>query len=98
MSERQIQNLKPVLSIFLLTATLFTVAFFKMEIRRVGYSILKLSQQERQLRENYRLHSISLTQMTRPFRVQQLVQNRMAFRQAEKGQIIYMTEQGAIVH
>lgn len=87
-------TLKPFLSVVLITLTLFTLAFFKMEIRRVGYSVLKLSREEKRLRDRHRQQVVQLAHVTRPERLRSLAQSRLTLRKAESGQIIQMTEMG----
>lgn len=65
-----------------------------MEVRRLGYSVLKLSREERQMRDKERVQVIQLAKMTRPERLQSVAQNRLTFKKPESGQIIQMTEQG----
>ena len=87
-------ELAPFLSVLILVATLFGIVFCKMEVRRMGYSVLKLSREERQMRDKERVQMIQLAKMTRPERLQQVAQNRLTFKKPEMGQIIQITEQG----
>ena len=84
----------PFISVLIAIATLFSIVFCKMEVRRMGYSVLKLSREERQMRDKERLQIITLAKMTRPERLQAVAQNRLTFKKPESGQIIQMTEQG----
>ena len=94
MSRRRLNGLKPFASVILVIATLLGTCFFKMEIRRAGYSVLKLSREERRIRDWQRQQTIRLAKITRPERVQAVAQNRLTLKRAESGQIIQMTEQG----
>ena len=60
----------------------------------MGYSVLKLSREERVLRDQERVQTIQLAKMTRPERLQAVAQGRLTFKKAESGQIIQITEQG----
>jgi cell division protein FtsL len=93
-NRQRLDDLKPYLSIFIIIVSLFTVVFCKMEIRRVGYSVLKLSREEKHLRDFQRQQIVMLAKITRPERVQNLAQSRLTLKKAEAGQIIQMTEQG----
>ncbi|MEK7355447.1 MAG: histidine kinase [Bdellovibrionota bacterium] len=73
---------------------LFAVVFCKMELRRVGYSVLKLSREERKMRDLERQQSIMLAKITRPDRLQSVADARLHLKRAESGQIIQMTERG----
>lgn len=94
MSFKRLNGLQPFLSVLIAITTALGVCFFKMEIRRTGYSVLKLSREERRMRDWQRQQTIHLAKMTRPERVQALAQNRLTLKRAESGQIIQMTEQG----
>ena len=84
----------PFISVALLSLALFFLAFSKMEVRRLGYSVLKLSREERSLRDSERDAAIRLAKATRPERLALVAESRLTLRRAEKGQIIQMTENG----
>jgi cell division protein FtsL len=88
------RDLAPFVSLMIVVASLFTVVFCKMEVRRMGYSVLKLSRQERQMRDHERQQLVQLAKITRPERLQAVAQNRLTFKKPESGQIIQMTESG----
>ncbi|MES2965952.1 MAG: histidine kinase [Bdellovibrionota bacterium] len=88
------QEIAPFLSLVLVLVTLFGVLFCKMELRRVGYSVLKLTREERKMRDLERQQSIMLAKITRPDRLQSVADARLNLKRAESGQIIQMTERG----
>jgi cell division protein FtsL len=88
------RELAPFLSILIVISTAFAVVFCKMELRRVGYSVLKLTRAERKMRDHQRYRMIQLAKITRPERLQAVAQNRLTLKRAESGQIIQMTERG----
>lgn len=92
--ENRHREYAPFVSVLMIVLTLFTVVFFKMEMRRVGYSVLKLTREERKIRDHARLQMIQLAKITRPERLQAVAQNRLTLRKAESGQIIQMTARG----
>lgn len=94
MSRARLDELKPFLSVMAAIACLLGTCFFKMEIRREGYQVLKLAREERRLRDWRRQQTVRLAKITRPERVQAVAQNRLTLKRAESGQIIQMTEQG----
>ncbi len=87
-------ELKPFLSVVIVVVTLFSLVFFKMEIRRIGYSVLKLAREERRLRDQQRQQLVQLAKILRPEHVQSIAQSRLTLKRAESGQIIQMTNQG----
>lgn len=90
----QPKDLAPFVSIFIIVASAFGVVFCKMEMRRMGYSVLKLTREERKIRDEQRQQMIQLARITRPERVQAVAQARLTLKKAESGQIIQMTERG----
>lgn len=87
-------DIAPFVSVAILALALFFLAFSKMEVRRLGYSVLKLSREERSLRDLERDATIRLAKATRPERLALVAESRLTLRRAEKGQIIQMTENG----
>jgi len=88
------REMAPFLSIVVVVIALFTVVFCKMEMRRMGYSVLKLTRMERKMRDHERQQMIQLAKITRPERLQAVAQARLTLKKAESGQIIQMTEGG----
>lgn len=87
-------DLAPFVSVTIIALALFFLAFSKMEVRRLGYSVLKFSREERSLRDLERDAVIRLAKATRPERLALVAESRLTLRRAEKGQIIQMTENG----
>lgn len=94
MSREAINEFKPFLSLLIIVATLFGLVFFKMEVRRAGYSVLKLAREERRVRDQQREQLVQLAKILRPDRLQSVAQTRLTLKKAESGQIIQMTDQG----
>ncbi len=94
MSREAINEFKPFLSLLIVVATLFGLVFFKMEVRRAGYSVLKLVREERRVRDQQREQLVQLAKILRPDRLQSVAQTRLTLKKAESGQIIQMTDQG----
>ncbi len=94
MSRLVSRELAPFVSVVIIVASLFTVAICKMEVRRMGYSVLKLSREERSLRDLERQQMVQLAKITRPERLQELAQARLTLRKPHSGQIIQMTDHG----
>ena len=88
------QEMAPFMSLLIVVAMLFAVVFCKMELRRVGYQVLKLTREERKMRDLERQQSIQLAKITRPERLQSVAQARLTLKRAEVGQIIQMTDRG----
>lgn len=81
-------------SVFIIIATLLCVVFLHMEIRRVGYTVLTLSQKEKQLQDLLRKKSVQLTRITVPGRIQNMAETKVALKKALPHQIIQMTTEG----
>jgi hypothetical protein len=92
-SEKK-KELAPFVSVLIVISTAFMVVFCKMEVRRMGYSVLKLTRLEHKMLDRQRHHTIMLAKITRPERMQAVAQNRLTLKPAVNSQIIQMTEQG----
>ena len=62
-----------------------------MEVRRMGYSVLKSTQEYKKLRDHYRLMSMEYAKLTRPELVRKYAVSRLNFNDAQSGQIIQLT-------
>ena len=91
MSSNEIKNIKPVFSVAMIILTLFSVVFLQMEERRLGYSLLKLTRQYRQVLENKKNKEIQLAKATRPQWVEKLAASRFTLKKAEANQIILLS-------
>lgn len=97
MSKQQVKTLRPFLSILIIMGFLFVFAFIKMENRRMGYSLVKLTQQEKQMRHKHREKILRLAKMTGPERVRLIATERLPMRKAHHGQIIQMSLNGVAI-
>ena len=88
------RELAPFASLMIIVFCLFSVVFCKMEVRRMGYAVLKLGREERQMKDLERQQMIQLAKATRPERLQQVAESRLTLKKAEVGQIIQMTGRG----
>ena len=93
MSQKRVGDLKPFLSVLIIIATLFVMVFFKMEVRRMGYLVLKENQIYRKQQDRYRLRAMEFAQTTRHDRVKSLAKSQLTLHDAEMGQIIQLTGQ-----
>jgi hypothetical protein len=91
---RKAKDLAPFISVTIIVIALLALVFCKMEVRRMGYSVLKLSRAERNMRDQERERSIQLAKVMRPERLQSVAKNRLTLKKPESGQIIQMTERG----
>ena len=69
------------------------MVLLKMEVRRMGYSVLKASQEVRKLKDRQRLLSMEYARMTRPEHVRKYAVSKLTLNDARVGQIIQLTGQ-----
>jgi hypothetical protein len=96
-SHENMQKIRPFFSLLLVISTLFSIVFLQLEIRRVGYSVLKLSSQEKQMLDRFRSRSVDLAKISGPQSLRQVAKSHLPLRKAQPGQIIQMTEQGIVI-
>lgn len=85
--------MKPFISLVLIFFSLLTLAFSKTEVRRLGYSVLKLSREQRNNLETRRLNEMTLARLVRPDRIEDYAHSRLALKRAGKGQIVQISGQ-----
>lgn len=81
----------PFFSVLMLVATLFGLVLLKMEVRRVGYSVLKSTQEYRKLKDHHRLLQMEYAQLTRPEVIRRYAVSKLTLNDARVGQIIQLT-------
>jgi hypothetical protein len=84
-------DLKPFLSLLFIISTLFVLVFMQMEERRLGYVILKLTHEQRQVVEQKREKTMELAKLTRPQHVERMAQSRFTLKKVQSNQIIHLT-------
>lgn len=92
--KKELHELAPFVSILIIVASLLIVVFCKMEVRRLGYSVLKLTREDRQMRDHERQKQVQLAKIMRPDRLQMVAQKSLKLDKPGSGQIIQMTERG----
>ncbi len=83
------------LSIMVIIISLFVIVFVKMEVRKKGYTVYKLSKQLKKVTDENRLTSINLAKVFRPERVRGLIMSQLSEDYIRSGKIIQMTQKGA---
>ncbi len=82
---------KPFFSLLILLGSLFLVVFCKMEIRRMGYMILKDSKLEKELKENVRLKRIEYASLMSSERIERMAQKVLTLKKPKKEQVIVIS-------
>lgn len=85
------KDLKPFLSIVFIISTLFALVFMQMEERRLGYVILKMTHEQRQIVEEKRVKTMELAKLTRPQHVERMAQSKFTLKKVQSNQIIHLT-------
>ncbi len=93
MSYKSFEQVKPFISILIIVASLFSIVFLKMENRRLGYSVLKLSRVEKHVKDEKRLLSMDFAKLTRPDRIEIYAKTVLDLKKATKGQVIQISGQ-----
>lgn len=90
MSKQQIDQMRPLLSILIIIVSLFLLVFLQMEVRRMGYVILKQSREHKVQLDEYRMKVMKYAKMVRPEHVREVAVSRLTLNEAKQGQIIHM--------
>jgi len=93
MSQKRWQDIMPFLSVIIFVSTLFGLVLLKMEVRRMGYLVLKSTQAYRKLRDQELLMSMEYAKLTRPEQVRKYAVSHLTLNDARNGQIIQLAGQ-----
>jgi hypothetical protein len=91
--KNRFSEAKPFLSVIMIIATLFGMMFLKMDVRRMGYLVLKSTQEFRRLKDQQRMMTMEYAKQTRPDHVRKYAVSRLTLNDARNGQIIQLTGQ-----
>ena len=97
MSFKESGQMKPLLSIFIFILCLFILVFFRMESRRLGYTVLKMTHSANKMKSNYQSELVKLARINDPQNLQHYAMSTLTLKKAKQGQIIHMTEEGFAV-
>jgi hypothetical protein len=89
-SDKNLRQLKPFLSVFILIGTLFSIVFLKMEERRMSYVVLKTTREHKKIKEHSKQKEIQLAQLTRPQFVETVAKQKLTLKRATQAQIIHL--------
>ena len=89
-SDKNLRQLKPFLSVFILVGTLFSIVFLKMEERRMSYVVLKTTREHKKIKELSKQKEIQLAQLTRPQFVESVAKQKLTLKRATQAQIIHL--------
>lgn len=90
MKQQRIKEALPFISVLMLVATLFSLVLLKMEVRRMGYSVLKATREYRKLQDEHRMMNMEYARLTRPDRVRKFAVSRLNLNDSRNGQIIQL--------
>lgn len=90
MSNNEIRQLKPFISILIITTTLLGIVFVKMEERRISYVVLKLTKEHKKAIEIQKQKEIQLAKLTRPQLLENVATQKLTMKRATASQIIHL--------
>lgn len=92
MSTNEIRQLKPFISVLIITTTLLGIVFVKMEERRISYVVLKLTHEHKKTIEVQKQKEILLAKLTRPQLLENVATQKLTLKRATAAQIIHLTQ------
>lgn len=90
MSRQRLNEMLPFFSVLILVCTLFSLVLLKMEVRRMGYSVLKSSQEYHKLKDHQRMMAMDYARLTRPELIRRYAVAHFNIGDARNGQIIQL--------
>ncbi len=91
MSSHHKQKLYPLLSVIIILLALFSLAFLQMEVRRMGYVMLKHTREYKSLQDEHRLKVMRYAKVMRPQRLRDVAVTKLTLNDVKSGQIIHMS-------
>ena len=91
MSRKNFNQIAPLISIFIILFSLFALVFLQMEVRRLGYVVLKQTREYKNLKDEQRMKVMRLAKITRPDRLRDLAVSTLTLSEAKSEQIIHMS-------
>ncbi len=88
------KSFRPFISVMLIVLTLLGIVFLQMEERRLGYALLKLTRDHREILDEKRQREIVLAKMTRPQLMEHMAQSRFTLKKVSARQIIQLPGEG----
>lgn len=89
--KEQLNSARPFMSVLIFIMSLFVIVFFKMEVRRMGYAVLRLSRFEKIAADHRRERILIYAKLVRPDRIEHIAQKQLFLSRPQSGQIIQMS-------
>ena len=81
---------RPLISLAIIVGTLLTVVFFKLEVRRLGYEVLRKNRQEINLKNERRMLDLDFARMTQPGRIESVATRKMELKRPIHSRVVQM--------
>ena len=91
MSLKELNSLRPFLSVFFIVLTFFSLVFLKMEERRLSYSILKQTREFKKELQKLKVKEIEVAKAFRPQQVERIARDRLTMKRISQAQIIRLS-------
>jgi hypothetical protein len=85
-------EIKPVLSLVMIVASLLVLAMVKIEERRMGYELLQLSRQQRQWVEEKRMKTMRIAKLLKPQQIEKVAHSKLTMKRIEQSQIVQLND------
>ena len=91
MSQQQRSNIYPMISVVVIIVALFTLVFLQMEVRRLGYVVLKQTREYKTAKDEHRLKIMYFARVMRADRLRDIAVTSLPLSDIKSGQIIHMS-------
>lgn len=91
LNQQNRTSMKPIISILIIIASLFTMVFLQMEVRRQGYIVWKQSRLYKAAMDDKRVLVSKYANITNSNRLQEVAFSKLTLTEAKSGQIIHMS-------
>jgi hypothetical protein len=90
MNKKSNEPILSLISVFIIIASLVTLVFLQMEVRRQGYIVLKQTREYKTLQDEHRLRIMRFAKIMRPERLRDLAVTKLTLNEVKSSQIIHM--------
>ena len=90
MGAKTKRNTKPFVSLAVILVTLFSLVVLKMEVRRMGYAVLKQLREFKNIEDSYRYKLMEYAQYTSSERLRHVAEARLTLGEVKVNQVIQM--------
>ena len=85
--------MKPLFTVLLVLSSMFSLALIRTQERKLGYEVVELKKNHRDLLEERRRKTIQIAKLSRPQYIEAAINNKSLLRKVQQDQVIHLNSQ-----